>query len=184
MDDERIVDLYWQRDTAAICVTEEKYGRYCYAIAYRILTQEEDAQESVNDTYLAAWNAMPPHRPSVLSTFLGKITRRISLNRWRDLTADKRGGGQLPLALEELGDVTSGQDVESAVRQRALARDISQFLRKLPQTERDVFICRYWYLASVRQISQQFAFSESKVKSMLLRTREKLRVRLIEEGYL
>ena len=102
MDDAKIVDMYWARDEKAIKETNVKYGRYCYQIAYNILYNEQDADESVNDTYLGAWNCMPPHRPMVLATFLGKITRRISLNRWRMKKTQKRGGGETALALEEL----------------------------------------------------------------------------------
>lgn len=104
MEDNRIVDLYWARSEDAITETSEKYGKYCYAIAYNILSNAEDADESVNDTYLDAWHNMPPHRPSILSTFLGKITRRISIDKWRGRTADKRGGGEIVLALDELAD--------------------------------------------------------------------------------
>jgi len=104
MEDNRIVDLYWTRNETAITETTSKYGKYCYAIAYNILYDKEDADESVNDTYLGAWNAMPPHRPSILQTFLGKITRRVSLKKWRDSHRDKRGGGEVFLALDELSE--------------------------------------------------------------------------------
>ena len=100
MEDNRIVELYWARDEKAISETASKYGKYCHTIAYNILRDQGEAEESVNDTYLGAWNAMPPHHPSDLRTFLGKITRRISLKKWRDLHRDKRGGGQVSLALE------------------------------------------------------------------------------------
>ena len=116
MEDNILVELYWARSEDAISETSTKYGKYCYTIAYHILANPEDAEESVNDTYLDAWNAMPPHRPAVLSTFLGKITRRISIDKWRRRTADKRGGGEIPLVLDELADfVPSGHDVERAV---------------------------------------------------------------------
>ncbi len=109
MEDDHIIDLYWARSEDAITETSEKYGKYCYAIAYHILSNAEDAEESVNDTYLGAWRNMPPHRPSILSAFLGKITRRISIDKWRGRTADKRGGGEIVLALDELADcVPSG----------------------------------------------------------------------------
>ena len=108
MEDSQIVSLYWQRKERAIKETEAKYGRYCYRIAHNILEHRQDAEECVSDTYLAAWNAIPPHRPSILQTFLGKITRRISLNRWRWEQTQKRGAGQVPLALEELAECISG----------------------------------------------------------------------------
>lgn len=185
MEDSQIVELYWQREERAISATAVKYGRYCFTIAHNILCSNEDAEESVNDTYMAAWKAMPPHRPSILSVFLGKLTRRISLSRWRDNTRTKRGGGELPLALEELSEcIPARQDVEGYVEGKELARTINAFLGTLPETERDVFVSRYWFLASVGEVSKKFGFSESKTKSMLLRTREKLRRYLREEGLL
>lgn len=185
MEDSQIVALYWQRNEQAISATSAKYGRYCYTIAYNILFSREDADESVNDTYMTAWERIPPHQPSVLSTFLGKITRRISLNKWRDKTRIKRGGGEMPLALDELSEcICSDCDVERAVEQKELSSAIRRFLGTLPETERDVFVCRYWFLASVQEISEKFSFSESKTKSMLFRTREKLGKYLQGEGLL
>ena len=184
MEDERIVALYWSRSEAAITETASKYGSYLNSISYNILSDREDAQECVNDTYHDAWNAMPPHRPSVLATFLGKITRRISIDRWRKRNADKRGGGELPLALEELEECVSGSgSVEEALRRRELAELLNGFLNTLSTTERRVFLCRYWYLDSIPSIARQFGFSQSKVVSMLHRTRGKLRVMLEKEGY-
>ena len=183
MEDQEIVALYWQRDERAIAETSSKYGRYCHAIAYRILADQEDAEESVNDTYVHAWNGMPPHRPAVLSTFLGKITRRVSLHKWRYRTAAKRGGGQVALVLEELADcVPDAAGVEREVEAQVLTAALNTFLRVLPDWERRVFLCRYWYLDSIREISKQFGFSQSKVKSMLYRTRGKLLTYLRKEG--
>jgi len=184
MDDQLIVDLYWQRSEEAICATAAKYGRYCYAIAYQILANREDAEESVSDTYLDAWNAMPPHRPGILSTFLGKITRRISVDRWRSRTAGKRGGGEIALTLEELAGCTAGTgDVETEIAQKELVKAINRFLDTLPRTERRVFLSRYWYMESIEQIARAFSFSQSKVTSMLHRTRKKLRMTLEREGF-
>ncbi len=184
MEDKRIVDLYWQRDEQAISETQKKYGSYCYSIAYNILHNSEDAEESVNDTYTDAWNSMPPHRPSVLSTFLGKITRRISIDRFRHRTAEKRGGGELPLVLDELGDcVADDVSVEEVFERQRLAEVVNVFLRSLPDIERRVFLCRYWYMDPIASISKQFRFSESKVQSMLFRTRGKLRIVLVKEGF-
>lgn len=183
MDDARIVSLYWDRDEQAIEESESKYGGYCHAIAYRILTNQEDADESVNDTWLAAWESMPPHRPSVLSTYLGKITRRVSLNRWRDSNRDKRGGGEVSLSLDELTEcVSDKQDVERAMELTELTEAVNSFLAGLPKIERDVFVCRYWFVASVREIGEKFEFSENKTKSMLFRTRKKLMAHLEKEG--
>ena len=115
MEDSRIVALYWERDQEAIRATAEKYGRYCHTIANHILANREDADECVNDTYLIAWNEIPPHKPGILSTFLGKITRRVSLNKWRDKNRDKRGAGEVPLALDELSECIYWFDNESII---------------------------------------------------------------------
>ena len=184
MDDKSIVDLYFSRNQDAIAQTDKKYGHYCYAIAYNILTNKEDAEESVNDTYMAAWKSIPPRRPSVLATFLGKITRHIAIDRWRARSAYKRGGGELPLALEELNDCVAGmQNVELDYARKEIVKAYVKFLDALPITERRVFLCRYWYVESVETIADKFGFSQSKVKSMLHRTRAKLRKQLAEEGY-
>lgn len=184
MDDKSIVDLYFSRDQEAITQTDKKYGHYCYRIAYNILTNKEDAEESVSDTYVAAWRAIPPRRPSVLSTFLGKITRHIAIDRWRERNASKRGGGEVPLALEELQDCVAGmQNVEMDYERKEIIKAYVKFLDALPVTERRVFLCRYWYVDSVEAIADKFGFSQSKVKTMLHRTRAKLRKQLAEEGY-
>ncbi len=183
MDDTQIVELYWARKESAIEETEAKYGSYCHSIALNILHNPDDANESVNDTWLDAWNSMPPHRPSVLSTFLGKLTRHISIDKWRRNTAKKRGDGQLPLVLSELEDcVSDGKSIEEEAERKLLAEVIASFVKSLPETEQKVFLCRYWYMDSVSSIATRFRFSESKVKSMLYRSREKLRVRLEKEG--
>ena len=183
MNDKNIVDLYFNRDEEAIAQTDKKYGRYCYSIAYNILTNKEDAEESVSDTYMTAWRAIPPRRPSVLSTFLGKITRHISIDRWRERSAYKRGGGEVTLALDELEDCVAGlQNVEMEYERKELIRAYVKFLDTLPITERRVFLCRYWYVDSIEAIAEKFGFSQSKVKTMLYRTRAKLRKQLAEEG--
>ncbi len=185
MEDRQIVALYWERNEHAIAETAAKYGRYCYTIAFHILSNREDADESVNDTYMSAWERIPPHRPSVLSTFLGKITRRISLNKWRNQTREKRGGGEVPLALDELSEcIPSGHSTQGVVEQKELSRAISRFLGTLSVTERDVFVSRYWFLAGIQEIGSKFGFTEGKVKSMLFRTRAKLKNYLSEEGFL
>ena len=183
MEDTGIVALYWERNERAIQESETKYGGYCRAIAYRILADAEDADESVNDTWLAAWESMPPHRPTVLATYLGKLTRRVSLNRWRDRNAAKRGAGEVSLSLEELKEcVPDRWDAERAVELTELTEAVNRFLADLSPVERDVFVCRYWFLAPLREIGEKFAFSESKVKSMLFRTRKKLLAHLEKEG--
>ena len=184
MDDKTIVDLYFLRNEDAIGLTEEKYGPYCYSIAYNILSNREDAQESVSDTYMAAWNSIPPRRPSVLSAFLGKLTRHISIDRWRQRTAAKRGGGEVAVALEELSECVAGlQNIELEYERKELMKAYTRFLKELPETERRVFLGRYWYMESIEAIATKFGFSQSKVKMLLQRTRIKLRLRFEEEGY-
>ena len=183
MDDNRIIELYWGRSEDAISQTAAKYGGYCYTIAYNILANNEDSEESVNDTWLAAWNTMPPRRPRHLAAFLGKMTRYISLDRWKNRSALKRGGGEVPLVLDELEECIAGEDsVEKEYLQKEFARTLNQFLEKLPETERRVFLCRYWYMDSIEDIAERFSFSQSKVASMLHRTRGKLRKVLEQEG--
>lgn len=184
MDDRQIVELFWQRSERALTMTAEKYGRYLDSIARNILSSWQDSEECVNDTYHSAWQVMPPHRPAILSAFLGKITRRIAIDRWRRQTADKRGGGQMLLALEELEECVAGTgSVEDAVLRRELIERIGRFVEALPGAERKVFLCRYWYLDSIDTIAARMGWSRSKVTSMLHRTRNKLRTLLETEGY-
>jgi len=184
MEDRQIIELYWARSETAIAETERKYGPYLRGIACRILSNPEDAKECVNDTYHSAWNAMPPHWPDALSAFLGKITRRISIDRWRKDRAEKRGGGELPLALEELGEcVSGGETPEDLLRSKELEDRFHQFLLSLPVVERRVFLRRYWFLDSVGDIADRFGFTQSKVTSMLHRVRNRLRAQLEKEGY-
>ncbi len=181
--DEDIVALYWARDESAVKETAEKYGGYCYQIALQILCDREDAVECVNDAYLNAWNSMPPHRPAILSTFLGKITRFAALKKRRGMQAAKRCGGEPALVYEELEEcIPADGDIASALEGKELAAVIDRFLILLPTTERRVFVCRYWYFDSISSICEQFGFSESKVKSMLFRTRKKLLSSLKKEG--
>lgn len=184
MDDKCIVELYWQRSEQAIAETSAKYEHYCYSIAHNILNNHEDAQESVNDTYHEAWNTIPPHRPSALSTFLGKITRRLAIDKFRHRNAAKRGGGEMPLVLDELQDcIASDKNVEQEYEKKRLSETINTFVILLPETEQKIFLCRYWYMDSIEVICKQFGFSESKVKSMLYRTRQKLREILVKEDF-
>lgn len=182
MDDNEIVDMYFDRSETAISLTAAKYGNYCYRIAFNILSNKEDSEESVNDTYLAAWNNMPPRRPNAFSAFLGKLTRYISLDRWKARNAYKRGGGEVPLSLEELEEcLPGGENPEQAYSKNELLRHVNSFLEALTETERKVFVCRYWYLDSTQEIADRFGFSQSKVTAMLHRIRGKLRKRLEKE---
>ena len=184
MDDQSIVALFWERSEQAIAETDRKYGAYCYSIAYHALANNEDAEESVSDTYMAAWNRLPPHRPSVLATFLGKITRRISINRWKAKNTAKRGGGQITLALEELDNCVDGtQDIEANSDARELSACLNRFLDSLPKAERDIFLRRYWFFDPIAAIAESYGFTQSKVTSMLHRMRGKLRKQLEKEGF-
>ena len=183
MEDMQIVDLYFARNEKAIDETAQKYGKYLFSIAYHILSSNRDSEEAVNDTYLGAWRSIPPHRPNRLSTYLGKITRRISLEKWKYFHAQKRGGGEVLRAREELGEcICTGETPEQTMEMKELTQELNIFLKSLPETEQKVFVCRYWYLTPVKTISKQFGFSESKVKSMLSRTRSKLKTHLVKEG--
>jgi len=184
MEDARIVQLYWNRDQAAISQTAAKYGGYCTSIARNILGNAQDAEECVNDTYLNAWNAMPPHRPSILATFLGKITRNLSFNRYKRQHAEKRGAGELPLVLEELGECVSGrEDVEQEIAYRELVMTLEAFLQTLSVKKRRIFLRRYWYTDSVSDIAKCFGMRENAVSMVLARMRQELRSFLEERGY-
>ena len=183
MEDSQIIDLYWARLEQAIQETDTKYGGYCRAIAHNILKSMEDSEECVSDTWLRAWNAMPPQRPSVLSAFLGRITRNLSLDRYKAARAEKRGGSSFPAALDELSEcVPAPGRVEHALEERELAEAIDRFLRTLPERECSIFLRRYWYVDSVQDIAARYALRENTAKSILFRTREKLRRYLAGEG--
>lgn len=182
MQDAQILDLYWSRDERAIQHTDEKYHIYCYTIADRILKSAHDAEECVNDTWLRAWNSIPPQRPSNLRLFLGKITRNLSLDRYRRLHADKRGGGELPGLLEELETCATERDtVFEEVHKNELAARLNRFLAALPIRERTVFLKRYFYAMSVQDIARQLGLTENNTSKILSRTRDKLKAYLGEE---
>ena len=184
MDDEKIVSLYWQRKETAIRETEEKYDRYLYKIAYNVLSNREDSRESVNDTYLAAWNSMPPHRPSVLSTYLAKLTRRISIDCFRRRTRAKRQSSEYAISLEELGDcVSGGNTTEEIVNVKLLADAIGIYLRLQPQEVRNAFIARYYFLDPIKEVALSCGMTESKCKTVLYRARLGLKEYLEKEGF-
>ena len=185
MQDEQIVALYWERDESAITATQEKYAAYLTKIAHNILDDPGDSEESVNDTYLAAWNSIPPHKPSVLSTYLGKLTRRISIDRWRRRTSQKRGKGEFALSMTEMEDLmTDREDPQSVLDAKVLGELLNRFLRTLKPEERNAFIGRYYYMDTLRDVASYCGMSEGKAKSMLFRTRQHLRTYLEEEGYI
>ena len=183
MEDEQIIDLYWARSENAISETANKYGSHCRAIAFNILRSDQDAEECLNDTYLRAWDAMPPERPRHLSAFLGRITRNLSLDRYKQNTAAKRGRGQTALALDELSACIPGEEsVGEALDLMALTASLERFLYAQPRLKRDVFIRRYWYLSPIKEIARDYGMSQSKTASMLHRTRIHLKAHLEEEG--
>ena len=183
MEDDQIVELYWQRNTDAISETAEKYGAYCFAIADHILHSSEDSEECVNDTWLHAWNAIPPQKPDVLRTFLAKITRNLAFNRYNARNAEKRGGGEIALVLEELGECLGGSDTESVYEQKELGQCIRHFVRSLPEREGNLLVRRYFFAESVAEIAKRYGLSENNVMVILSRTRKKLKSYLLKEGY-
>lgn len=184
MEDRQIIELYWERSELAIAETERKYGRYCHYIAYQILFDEEDAKEIVNDTYLKAWSTIPPNRPDSLKAYLGVISSRLALNRYEGQTAKKRGGGQLPLVLEELSECVSGKEDGAAFADRIALQDaLNRFLYTLPRKTRNIFVRRYWYVSTINEIAAEYGMKESAVTVQLLRTRKKLKEFLKKEGF-
>ena len=184
MEDFEIVEMYWDRNENAITETDRKYGKYCRKIAFSIVTNKEDMEECVNDTYLQTWNSLPPQRPEKLSTYLGKICRNISINLYEKLTAEKRGGNETDACLDELGElIGSSSEVEEQLDLTVLTDLINKFLKKCEKQARTVFVQRYWYMMSVKEIAKENRMSDSNVKMTLSRTRDKLKVYLEEEGY-
>jgi len=183
MDDKQIVDLFWERSEDAINQAAKQYGRYCYSIAYGILGNKEDAEECVNDTYLKAWECIPPQRPNALSVFLGKITRNLAINRWEYHNAKKRGNGRISSVLEELHEcIPSTDNVEQIVDEMHFQKVCNQFLETLSKEKRIIFMRRYWYLSSIRDIALDVHMSESRVKMILFRLRKDFRKSLEKEG--
>lgn len=185
MEDDQIIKLYWDRNTTAINHTSEKYGSYCMTVARNVLQNEEDAEECVNDTWLVAWNSMPPKYPNCLSSYLARITRSKAIDRWRGQHREKRGGSILTLALEELTEVIPAKtSPEQAIIKQELGQAISQCLMKLPEEERNVFLARYWFLEPVSGIAHRFALTHRQVYYILHRTQNKLRRYLQEEEFI
>ena len=183
MEDDKIVQLYWDRDETAITATSDKYGAYCLSISRNILGNNEDAQECVNDTYLKAWNTIPPNRPAMLSTFLGKITRNLSFDRYKANRRDKRGGSHTALVLDELNEIIADKRSEAEFDRAELISAINGFLSELPQDKRKMFVCRYWYAFDISEIAGRLGMTENNVSVTLNRLRKKLRKHLIERGF-
>lgn len=184
MEDEQILDLYFARDERAVAETDRKYGGYCFSLANTILHDDQDAEETVSDTYLKVWNVIPPKRPGVFKMFLAKITRNLAFSRWRSYTAEKRGGGEMALVLEELEDcVAAPGGVEDRVNARELARAIRTFLNTLPAREQDIFLRRYFFVEESDVIAKRYGMKPATVLRTLSRIRMKLKKHLTQEGY-
>ena len=183
MEDNQIIQLYFDRSEEAISKTAEKYGKYCHTIAYHILHNFEDSEECVNETYWKAWGSIPPSRPHRLSAFLGRITRNLSLDRYRHYTAEKRGGGEMAVALNELDDCVSFLgNADHHSDEMVLTETLNRFLASLSTEHRKIFMRRYWYVSSVKEIAKDYGITESKVKMSLLRSRNQLKAVLEREG--
>lgn len=183
MEDKQIVDLYFERSESAITETEKKYGRYCHYIAYRILGNDEDAKEIVNDTYLKAWNTIPPNRPGRLKPYVGMLCRQLSLDRYEKYHTQKRGG-QVMLILDELAECIPDSDSRADIGESIDLKDaLNKFVRSLPDKTQKVFVRRYWYSSSIAEIAEAYGMKESSVTVLLLRTRKKLKEFLCKEGF-
>lgn len=182
MEDMEIIDLFWLRSENAILETKNKYSRYLYKIALNILSNSEDCEECLNDTYLGAWNSIPPDRPVVFSAFLGKITRNLAINTYHKERRQKRGGGQTELVLHELEECITGHSMEEQILDGEITKAINRFLDELPVQDRLIFVRRYWFLESVGEIAVQFLLSETNIQTKLYRMRKKLRGYLEKEG--
>ena len=183
MKDDVLVREIWDRNQSGIAAAKQQYGPYCLQIARNILHSEQDAEECLNDALLAAWNSIPPQKPENLKTYLGKLIREIAVDRWRKNRAKKRIGPSSLVPLDELEELIGENALEETLEEAELARAISDFLRTLPQTERCLFLRRYWYYDSIRQICKRCGFGKSKVTVSLMRTRNKLAAYLKKEGY-
>ena len=185
MDDNEIVDLYWQRNERAIRESADKYGAYCLKISLNILEDMSVSEENVNDTYFQAWSSIPPHRPDSLKAFLAKIARNLALNRYKSAHTQKRRASEFAMSLEELDICTPSKiTVEDEIGMAQLSKCISKFLYQQSADARSVFVCRYFYCESIEEIAACFGYSSSKIKSMLMRTRTRLKSYLQKEGYI
>lgn len=184
MEDRKIIELYVHRDEKAITETSHKYGPYCFSIANRILNNKEDSDECVNDTWLKAWNLIPPTIPKYLHLFLAKLTRNLSFDKYRMEHAKKRGGGELSLVMDELEEVIADSgNVEAEYERKELAGIINGYLHSLPDRECNIFLRRYFYMETVKEIAKRYALSESNVSMTLSRTRKKLKEFLEKKEY-
>ena len=183
LDDKVIIQHYWDREERAINETDEKYGSFCLRIAENILGNQEDSKECVNDTYLNAWNSIPPHLPEKLSCFLGKITRNLALNIYEKKHTAKRGKGQIEMALSELAEcVDMSSDIENESERQQIRDVINEFLKNQNMQRKNIFIQRYWYLMSIKEIGVQHDMNDNQIKSVLYQMRNELKKILVKEG--
>lgn len=183
MEDGQIIGLYLSRDERAIKETEKKYGAYCRSISLRILKNKEDCEECINDTWMSAWISIPPEEPQRLSAYLGRIARNLSLKRYASSRAKKRGSGEIPLVLDELSlCIPDRCDIEDTLDARLLQQSIDSFLSSLSVEHRRIFMQRYWYMCSIKEIAEDNSMTQSNVKMTLLRLRNTLREKLKREG--
>ncbi len=183
MTDEEILELYLNRNEKAISETTDKYSKYCKKIAFNILRNLEDVEECLNDAFLKTWNNIPPMQPNCLATYIGKIVRNLSIDKFKTYKAAKRGNGQIELALSELDECIPGNtNVEQVMEGKILSQAISRFLEQQPEEKRNIFIRRYWYLYSIKEIANIYNMNENKVTSILFRTRNELKAYLEKEG--
>jgi RNA polymerase sigma-70 factor (ECF subfamily) len=182
MDDNQIIELFWSRNEDAIVQTDKKYGKYCSSIAYNILQNNEDSIECVNDTYLNVWNAIPPTRPYFFKSFIAKITRNLALNKFEKLHAKKRFSNT-ELVLEELEEcIPSNNSVEQEIENKELVKYLNEFLEKIEYSKRIIFMDRYWYMYSIKDISNKNNINENTVKVTLHRLRIDLKDFLEKRG--
>lgn len=182
MEDERIIDLYWERSQQAIVWSEKKYGNYCGRIADNVLHNREDCEECLNDTWLRAWNSMPTERPKILQAFLGAITRNLSLDLYRRKHSAKRGGGETAYVFDEARDFSGSDEAWGRMERMELTENLNRFLAGLDKESRVMFVRRYWYMDSIAEIAARMGCGESRVKSCLMRLRKRLRRQLESEG--
>ncbi len=184
MTEANILELYFRRDENAIHETDIKYGKYCFSIAYNILADNEDSQESVNDTYFETWNRIPPASPDSLKAFLGKVCRHISISKYRYNKAKKRDNGLVSLCIDELSECIPAElDLERVLEAKALIKFLDNFLFSLPERERNLFTARYWYCMGTAELAQSFDINENTVKTLLYRTRKALLRAMEKEGW-
>lgn len=183
MKDEDIIELYQKRSEQAIVETERKYGAYCGTIAGRILQSGEDCKECLNDTWLKTWETIPPVIPKIFSAYIGKITRNLALNMYKKKYAGKRVSERMMVSMEELQDCVSDKDsVESKIEEKIVLEKLNAYLGQLPELERKIFVRRYFYMDTMREIADLYEMKESYVKTLLFRTRKKLKEHFQKEG--